>query len=85
MYDIVFTKRGADDYKKLERLTRKRVNALLMRCNINPLKYFKKLHNTDAFRARVGNYRIIASIDTKKKVLAVLRIAHRKKIYKIFK
>jgi mRNA interferase RelE/StbE len=42
----------------------------------------KKLHGyKDRWRVRVGNYRIVYSIDDERKAVDITRIAHRKDVY----
>ena len=41
-----------------------------------------KLKGWDFYRIRVGNYRIVYSIDDKRKVVEISRIGHRKDIYR---
>ena len=45
---------------------------------------FVKLKGREEFKLRVGDYRVIASIDDKHKRIEVLLIGHRKNIYKKF-
>ena len=42
----------------------------------------KKLKNTDYFRFRVGNYRVVYQINDQKREILVVRIAHRKEAYR---
>ena len=42
----------------------------------------KKLRGSKDYRTRIGDYRIIYSIDDNKKVIAILDIGHRKDIYR---
>ncbi|HDY72400.1 MAG TPA: type II toxin-antitoxin system RelE/ParE family toxin [Nitrospirae bacterium] len=42
----------------------------------------KKLKNRDAWRIRCGNYRVIYEIHDDKVVVIVIRIAHRKEVYR---
>jgi len=52
----------------------------------NPLRFAKKLKPPfeDLYRFRIGEYRVIFEIESKKeiKLLFILRIKHRKDIYK---
>lgn len=78
--EIEFTKSAAKDFKKLPKKVKERVIAVLLRIKQNPWKYCKKLVGTEFYRVRVGDYRIILKIEKK---IFVLRIAHRKKVYRI--
>jgi mRNA interferase RelE/StbE len=42
----------------------------------------KKLKGEDAYRIRVGNYRVIYEIDDGKIIVIVVSVGHRKDIYK---
>jgi mRNA interferase RelE/StbE len=46
-----------------------------------PLGYIK-LRGEDAYRIRVGNYRIIYEIDDDKIIVTVITVGHRKDVYK---
>ena len=49
----------------------------------NPWPYgYKKLKGEDAYRIRVGDYRIIYEIDNNKIIVTVVSVGHRKNIYK---
>jgi mRNA interferase RelE/StbE len=49
----------------------------------NPRPYgYKKLKGEDAYRIRVGDYRIIYEINDDRIIVTVVSIGHRKDIYK---
>ena len=49
----------------------------------NPRPYgYKKLKGEEAYRIRVGDYRIIYEIDNDKIIVTVVSVGHRKEIYK---
>ncbi|MBU2524525.1 type II toxin-antitoxin system RelE/ParE family toxin [Patescibacteria group bacterium] len=77
--------------KDLKKLTSKVSERILKKLDFfeskpNPLKHAKKLKNSDygTYRFRIGEYRVIFDIDNKGniKILMILRIKHRKDIYK---
>ena len=44
----------------------------------------KKLHGyNDYWRIRVGDYRIVYTVDESKKLVDITRVAHRKEVYKL--
>jgi len=45
-------------------------------------KNIKRLKGEKAFRLRIGDYRVIFDIDQKKRIITILRLGHRKNIYK---
>jgi len=49
----------------------------------NPRPYgYKKLRGEDAYRIRVGDYRVIYEIDNYKIIVIVVSVGHRRDIYK---
>ena len=42
----------------------------------------KKLVNREGWRLRVGDYRILYTVDRRKKELTVLSVAHRREVYR---
>ncbi|WP_363187017.1 type II toxin-antitoxin system RelE/ParE family toxin [Rothia sp. HMSC072B04] len=43
---------------------------------------FKKLQGEEGYRARVGNYRILYTIDNGAVVVEVFRVGHRREVYR---
>ena len=77
---IEFTERAIRDLKNLPARVQEQVFWKLERIRMNPKKYVKKLTDTDYYRLRIGEYRAILLIEDK---IYVIRIAHRKKVYKM--
>ncbi len=42
----------------------------------------KKLVEKDGWRIRIGNYRVLYTIDDKKKLISIYRVKHRKDVYR---
>ena len=68
---------------KLQSLVSKRIIKKVNELKEDPFsKDIKKLKGEDVFRLRVGDFRLILDIDSKNKIINILRIGHRKNIYK---
>jgi mRNA interferase RelE/StbE len=80
VYEIEFVKGVLEDMDSLEKETRERVFAVLERIRIDPFRHAKKLSGSDAFRIRVGDFRIVFTIELKK--IIIYAVEHRKKVYK---
>ena len=82
MYKILFTHRSLKDLEVIDKSTQKRIAAKLKEYAEEPLKYSKKLINTNlgSFRFRIGDYRVVFDIEEEN--IVILRIGHRKNIYK---
>ena len=81
-YEILFTKRAFDQFRKLEKDVREKIASKLKSICSDPFRYVKKLHGFDMYRMRVGDYRVIMSIEKGKLVVFVLDVGHRKVIYR---
>lgn len=82
MYSIVFSELALKQLKKLERAWQKRIVATIERIRIRPEDYVKKLAGVQYYRLRVGDYRVILDIKINKKELFIMKIGHRRDIYK---
>lgn len=81
-YELIYTKNARQDIKKLDRVAQKKLAKALERLRKKPFFYAKKLvlPQLGGYRFRIGNYRVI--LDIKDKKIIILRIGHRKEIYK---
>ena len=82
MYKILLTKRALNDLEKFERNIKMRIGEKLKSLTSDPFSNTKKLSSSliGTYRFRIGDYRVIFDIDEDKVV--ILRIGHRKDIYK---
>ena len=81
MYQIVFENRVKKDWKKIVQSEHLRIRATINDLAISPRSSgCSKLYTGD-YRIRVGDYRVIYSIDDSAQVIAILAIGHRKEVY----
>jgi len=82
MYKVVFTERAIRDLKKLGPEARKRIIKKIKVYSTSPDKYSVKLSHPKIgnYRFKIGDYRVI--FDVIEKNIVVLRIGHRKEIYR---
>jgi mRNA interferase RelE/StbE len=81
-YEIIFSDKAFKQLKKLERKIQERIIASLERIKIRPESYVTKLVGDPGYKLRVGDYRVIMDIDKGKLLILVIKVGHRKKIYK---
>ncbi len=84
-FRILLSPSAAKDLKKLERPVLQRVDRAFTLLSRNPyLAGIKQLHDSRLaqFRLRVGDYRILYDIYPKDGVIYILRVGHRRDIYK---
>jgi len=81
-YGIIFSDRALKQLKKLEKNVQERIISTLERIKIRPQAHVTKLVGDPGYRLWVGHYRVILDIDEGNLVILVIKIGHRKKIYK---
>ena len=82
IYKIVLKKSVEKQFLKLPKKEVKKIINTIEKLKTNPRPYIViKLKNTDKYRIRVGNYRIIYSINDNKLIIEIIKIAHRKNVY----
>lgn len=81
-YRLVYTKRAKKDIEKLDRVRKKKLKKALEKFQKAPFSYAKKMlfSKLGDYRFRAGDYRII--VDIRGKEIIILRIGHRREIYK---
>lgn len=84
MYQVLIARSAEKQLKKLPPQAQRNVAAVIMSLSIEPRPYgSKKLTGTvGSYRVRVGEYRVIYDIYERTVVVSVLKIGHRKDIYR---
>jgi mRNA interferase RelE/StbE len=68
---------------KIDQQTRKRIADKIDSLAENPLPQgVEKLSNDESYRVRVGDYRIVFTVNHKDKIVGIIKIGHRRDIYK---
>ena len=81
MYEIKFEKKALEELSKLEQDIKERIWNKLQACKGNPFHFLEHLEDIKGYKLRVGDYRIIVDIDKTSKIIWVLKVGHRKKVY----
>jgi mRNA interferase RelE/StbE len=83
-YKIEFTKAAEGDFDNLSGQVRLRVDRKIqsLRANPRPNGAEKLTGSKSEYRIRVGDYRILYSIDDPRKTVTVIRIRHRREVYR---
>lgn len=84
-YNLVYTRRAEKDLKKLDSSIKGRIGNALLKLQDNPLLYSEKLSDPalGTYKFRIGDYRVIFDIEGTDVV--ILRVGHRREIYKRFR
>ena len=81
-YDVKWTETSLGQLKKLDKAMAKRIIGKVEKISKNPFNFVKKLKEFNLFRLRVGDYRVIMSIEKKKMIIFVLEVGHRRVVYR---
>lgn len=83
-YSIVFAPAALRQLRKLPKPDQKRIVREIEILEDDPRPHgIKKLQGTDnLWRIRIGDYRVVYEIQNAKLIVLVLRIAHRKDVYR---
>jgi len=82
-YTVLIERYAQKQIMKLDKKIIPVIKASIADLADNPRPYgYKKLKGEDAYRIRVGDYRVIYEIDDGKIIVTVVSVGHRKDIYK---
>jgi len=83
MYNVAVPHSVAKQIKKLPQQIFKRLLKEIDGLSNNPRPpNYKKLTSTDLFRIRIGDYRVIYSIDDVQRCVVIVRVGHRREVYR---
>lgn len=83
-FQIIYSRVATKDIAKLDSIVKKRLKDKIEFYQQDPLKFAHRLvkFNLGQYRWRVGNYRVVFDLDEIKKIIVVLRVRHRKEVYR---
>jgi len=82
-YTVLIERYAQKQIMKLDRKIIPIIKSAIVGLADNPRPYgYRKLKGEEAYRIRVGDYRVIYEIDDGKIIVTVVSIGHRKDIYK---
>ena len=84
MYKIIISKKASEFILQLDKGYKNKIKTILYSLKNNPFSYpYKKIRGeTNLYRIRVGKYRILYEVNKKENLIVVLKIDHRRSIYK---
>ncbi len=82
-YIVEIVPKAEKEFLKLPPVEQKKIRNKILSLEENPRPFgAKKLRETEYFRIRSGDYRVVYSIDDNRRIVKILSIAHRKDIYR---
>ena len=86
-YKVSFRASAVKELAKIEKADALRIKESILLLSKNPLLFkhrIKKIKTTNYFRLRVKSYRIVFEIAPKSIQIIIIRIAHRRNVYRVF-
>ena len=82
-YEVRLTPQAAKQLASLERSMQLRIAGVIELLSLNPFPpWAQKLRGREAWRVRVGDYRLLYTANQGELVLVVIRMAHRREVYR---
>jgi len=84
MYKVFISRSAEKQLKRIPTHIQRRVSAVIVSFEVEPRPFgCKKLAGTnESYRVRVGDYRIIYDIRDKEVTVTVLKVSHRRDVYR---
>ena len=82
MYTLLYSRAFLRQLKRLDAPVRERIISALERIRIRPGAFVVRIIGYPAYKLRVGDYRVILDIEKERLLILVLKVGHRRSIYK---
>lgn len=86
MYKVEFLKSAFKELEGLDKKDRARILDAIKALSLNPfselLKYRKIKASENLFRIRIGDYRVVYTVEKDALVITIIRLGHRKEVYR---
>ena len=82
-YDLLIKPSAVKEIEELPRKDRTKIARKIQKLAAEPRPHgSEKLSAEERYRVRQGNYRVVYSIDDGKRVVLVVKVGHRKEVYR---
>ena len=81
-YEIIWSPKSKEDLKEIVPELAKRIIIKVEELKLAPHHFIERLTEVNCWKLRVGDYRILLDINEQKKEIHVLKVGHRKNVYK---
>ncbi len=80
---ISFHKSAEKDILSLHKIIAHRIAQKIALLKKNPFPVgYRKLSGEEGYRIRIGDYRVVYTIDQATKTVTIIKVAHRKEVYR---
>lgn len=76
-----FSELAAEKFRRLDKAVKDRIARQLQTIAQEPARYLARLSSVEAYKLRVGDYRVIVDVDWERKTMLVLTLGHRSAVY----
>src|SRR2546429_9778193 len=80
-WSILWTDQAVRDLSRIEPPIARRIVRKAESAADNPLRFFSRLVAADEYKLRVGDYRLLAALDSRSETILIARVDHRPRIY----
>lgn len=81
-FNVRWDKKAIEVLRKLDASVSRRIVQKVDRIKSDPKRHLETLKEIGGYKLRVGDYRVIVDVDWNERIIFVLLVGHRKKIYK---
>lgn len=81
-YEIKIKPKAQKQLKKLPKEVTERILKKIIFIKDTPQSFMKKLESKDIWSLRIGDYRALIDIFENKKLMEIVKVGHRKEVYK---
>ena len=81
MYEANFDEEAINSLNTLPKEIKERIFKKIISSKENPIHFFERLSGRNEYKLRVGDYRVIAEIDSGQKKIQIILVGHRKNVY----
>ncbi len=82
-YEVRGTRQAAKQLASLERTMQLRIAGVIELLSLNPFPPKAQSHRgREAWRVRVGDYRLLYTVNQGELIIVVIRMAHRREVYR---
>ncbi|MGI0088425.1 MAG: type II toxin-antitoxin system RelE family toxin [Nitrosotalea sp.] len=81
-YNILVTETAKRQLAKIDKQAAKKIDKKLREISHDPFLYVSRLAGLEIYKIRVGDYRVLMSIQKDKLIIVVVEIGHRRNVYR---
>ena len=81
VWAVIYSPKADEDLAGIDKSVKENIVSKVRQTKENPHHFFERMVKLPYYKLRVGDWRVIADLQEKIKIIAVLHIGHRKKVY----